>query len=127
MTDPTLLTGALPPINRALEPASVRDGNAAAKQAYQVGLSFEEMLVNQLAQELSSTISGASDGSALGGSDSSAGSTDDSAGGSGSDPASGAYAGLIPDALTTSLMSGGGLGVAQQIAAAIDPAINSKK
>lgn len=43
----------------------------------------------------------------------------------GSDPTSSAYASLLPQALTTSIMSAGGLGIAQQVATAIDPALGA--
>ena len=41
-----------PPINQALLPAGIRNGNAAAKNAYQEALGFEQILVSQLAQQL---------------------------------------------------------------------------
>jgi len=110
----------LPPISQSLMPADIRNGDAKAKQAYQQALGFEDMLVQQLTQQLAQTVTSSSgDGS----SDSS-----DSAGGMlGSDPSTSAFAGLIPTALTQSVMSGGGLGVADQLARAIDPAIGEKK
>ena len=43
----------------------------------------------------------------------------------GSDPSTSAFAGLIPTALTQSIMSGGGIGIADQLARAIDPAIGT--
>ena len=80
----TSLPATPPPIDPALEPASIRNGDQAAKKAYQEGLAFEDVLVNQLAQEMSSTdrpVSTApSDG--LGGSDGS-GDSATSAGGLG--------------------------------------------
>ena len=113
--------GGLPPIDPSLEPASVRNGNQAAKNAYQAGLAFEQMLVDQLAQQLTATTSdsgGGDDGSPDGG--------DGSAGGvMGSDPASSTYAQMLPQALTNGVMSAGGLGIAAQIAASIDPAMNA--
>ncbi len=111
----------LPPIDPALEPAAVRNGNQAAKQAYQAGLAFEQMLVDQLSQQLSAT-------AGLDGSSSSDGSSSDGSSDSimGSDAASSMYAQMLPQALTSSLMSGGGLGVAAQIAQSIDPALGGK-
>jgi Rod binding domain-containing protein len=109
----------LPPINPVSEPAAIRNGNTAAKQAYSVGLEFEQLLVQQLSQEMAST-TGTSDGSD--GTDSSDGS---SGGLMGSDPASSTYASLLPQALTTGVMSDGGLGIAMQIAAGIDPALRT--
>ena len=110
-----LSTGGLPPINQANEPAAIRNGDADAKKAYQTGLSFEQLLVNQLTQELAST---ATDSSGNGSSDSSGAS-----GLMGGDAASSAYANMLPQTLTSSIMSGGGTGIAMQIAKSIDPAL----
>jgi len=114
-------SSAIPPIDQALLPADIRHGNAAAKSAYQQGLAFEQVLVSQLAQQLASGLDATT--AAGGGSDATA----DGAGGSssGSDPLS-AFSQLLPSALTTSVMSGGGLGVAAQLAAAIDPALQDR-
>jgi hypothetical protein len=120
--DSSLLTGALPPINPVFEPASVRNGSPAAKQAYEEALSFEDMLVNQLAQEMSSTVSGSSDEMGIDDSDDDD-SDDDSDGIMGSDPASSTFASMIPDALTSGIMSAGGTGLALQLAQAIDPSL----
>jgi Rod binding domain-containing protein len=117
-------TSNLPPINPALEPASIRNGNQAAKNAYQTGLAFEQVLVNQLAQQLAGTAGGSSDGSSSDGSSDGSGS---SSGLMGSDPASSMYSQMLPQALTTSVMSAGGFGLAAQLAAAIDPAIKATK
>lgn len=111
--------GALPPIDPAGEPESVRHGDAKAKQAYQEGLAFEDILVNELAQELTRSVPGLSDGGAAGSGP--AGSGDSGSGDSGSGglaggSAIGAYSALLPQALTTSIMSGGGTGIALQIA-----------
>jgi hypothetical protein len=109
-------TGGLPPINPATEPAAIRNGTPAAKKAYEVGLSFERLLVDQLSKELAATAKHAGgDGSA----DSSSGGG--ASGLMGSDPASSVYAAMLPQALTSSLMSGGGTGIAMQIARSIDP------
>jgi hypothetical protein len=117
-------TSGLPPIDSSQLPASVRNGTPAAKSAYQTALAFEQVLVNQLSQELAST---ASTQSSDGGSTSDAGSSSGSSGLIGSsDPASSMYAQLLPEALTTGIMSSGGTGVAQQIALALDPAIGAK-
>ena len=112
----------LPAIDPALEPESVRNGNAAAKSAYQEGLAFEDILVNQLAQQMTATVPGLSGDDGLGGS------SDDSSGSStggltSSSSGIGAYASLLPQALTSSIMSGGGTGIAMQIAQSIDPAL----
>lgn len=114
----------LPPISAANEPADIRNGNSTAQKAYQEALGFEDILVQQLSQALASTVSSPSDDSSLGsdGSDSS----DSSSGGIlGSDPSTSSFSSLIPTALTQSIMSSGGVGIAQQLAQAIDPAIGT--
>ena len=121
---PGISGGALPPINQASEPAAIRNGDAAAKKAYEVGLSFEQVLVDQLTQELAAT---ATDSSGDGSSDGSgSGDPGDSSGASGlmgGDSASSAYANMLPQTLTSSIMAGGGTGIALQIAKSIDPAL----
>lgn len=111
--------GSIGPIDQALLPDSIRNGTPAQKQAYMQALGFEQMLVDQVSQALASSAS--PDGSA------SSDSGDDSGSGSGSllggsDPASSTYAQLLPTALSSSVMSAGGLGVAQQLATELDPA-----
>ncbi|MGA2011384.1 MAG: hypothetical protein ABSH51_12775 [Solirubrobacteraceae bacterium] len=118
----TPVTG-LPPTDPALEPASVRNGNQAAKNAYDTGLAFENVLVNELTQQLTATVPGldGSTGDGLGGtSDDGLGGTGDDSGG-GSSSALSSYSSLLPSALTSSIMSSGGTGVAMQIAESIDP------
>ena len=123
--DPSLTSANLPPINPALEPADIRNGNAQAKQAYQEALGFEDVLMQQLTQELASTVSSPS-GDSSDGSDGSGDSSSGSSGGIlGSDPSTSAFASMIPTALTTSLMSNGGVGIASQLAQAIDPQIGT--
>lgn len=107
--------GSVPPIDAANEPANIRNGNATAKQAYQEALGFEDILVQQLTQQLASTVTSPSDD----------GSSDSSGGILGSDPSTSAFASLIPTALSQSIMSGGGLGIADQLAQAIDPSIGT--
>jgi Rod binding domain-containing protein len=120
------ISSQLPPINQALEPADIRNGNAQAKQAYQEALGFEDILMQQLTQELASTVSSPGSDSDDGSSDSSDSSSSDSSGGMlGSDPSTSAFASMIPTALTQSLMSAGGVGIADQLAKAIDPAIGT--
>ena len=62
----------LPPVDAANEPADIRNGNTAAKNAYQEALGFEDILVQQLTQELASTVSSPSDDSSGDGSGDSA-------------------------------------------------------
>ena len=113
--------GSVGPIDQALLPDSIRNGTPEQKQAYTQAFSFEQVLVDQLSQALASSASSSS-GDGSDGSDS--GSDSDSGSGSllaGSDPASSTYAQLLPTALSSSVMSAGGLGIAQQLASAIDP------
>ena len=113
----------LPPIDSALLPADIRNGNARAKQAYQQALGFEDILMQQLTQQMADTVTNPG-----GGSSDSGDSSDSSSGGIlGSDPSTNAFASLIPTALTQSMMSGGGVGVADRLARAIDPQIGEKK
>jgi Rod binding domain-containing protein len=119
----TLPGTSLPPINSALLPADIRTGDAKAKQAYQEALGFEDVLMQQLTQQLANTVT------SPGGDSSSDGSGDSSDSGSGgilgSDPSTSAFAGLIPTALTQSMMSAGGVGIADSLARAIDPQIGT--
>jgi Rod binding domain-containing protein len=114
----------LPPIDSSRLPADIRNGDAKAKQAYQEALGFEDILVNQLTQELAQTVVSPSDDSS---DDGSGGSSGSSGGILGSDPSTSMFASMIPTALTQSIMSGGGVGVADSLARAIDPAIGEKK
>src|SRR5947209_6752004 len=115
----TIANSNLPPINEALQPAQIRNGGASAQRAYQVGLAFEQVLVDQLSAQLTAT-TGDSSSSDTGSSDGSTGSN----GLMSSDPASSMYAQMLPQALTTGIMSAGGVGLAMQLARGIDPALN---
>jgi Rod binding domain-containing protein len=121
---PTSLDASLPPINQAELPAAVRNGSPAAQQAYTEALGFEQVLVNQLTQQLTASING--DGSDDG-SDGSDDSSDDQGGLLSSDPSTSMYSSLIPQALTSSIMSAGGLGIASELAKAIDPSFGEKQ
>jgi Rod binding domain-containing protein len=113
----------LPPINSALLPADIRNGNAQAKQAYQEALGFEDMLMQQLTQQMANTVT------SPGGDSSGSGDSSDSSSGGilGSDPSTNAFASMIPTALTQSIMSGGGVGVADRLAHALDPQIGTSQ
>jgi hypothetical protein len=94
-------------------PADIQKAGPAAKKAYETGLGFEQMLLDQLSQELTKTVSNSDDGSS------------DSTGllGSGSS----GFASMLPQALDSSVMSRGGLGIAREIAASIDPSLRPKR
>ena len=116
----------LPLLDPANEPASVRNGDQKAKNAYATGVAFENVLVNQLAQQMTATVPGL-DGSddGLGGSTDSGDVSSGSTGGVGGSGGLGAYASLLPQTLANSITSGGGTGVAMEIAKAIDPALGA--
>jgi Rod binding domain-containing protein len=122
--DPSLTSSTLPPVDAANEPADIRNGNSAAQKAYQEALGFENILVQQLTQELASTVTSPGDD---GSSDAGSGDSSNASSGGilGSDPSTSGFASLIPTALTQSIMSSGGVGIAQQLAQAIDPAIGT--
>jgi hypothetical protein len=115
----------IPNLNVASIPANIRNGDSKAKQAYSEGLAFEDMLVNELTQQLSSTMYGgdSSDGSST---DGSSDSTDGSSGSSSMLGGASAYASMIPQALTSSIMNSGGLGMAESFAQELDPALLSQ-
>jgi hypothetical protein len=114
----------IPNLNVADIPANIRNGDSKAKQAYSEGLAFEDMLVNELSQQPNTMYGGSgTDGSASG--DGSGGSDGSSSGGLLSGAS--AYASLIPQTLTSSIMDGGGLGMAEQFAEQFDPALNGVK
>lgn len=123
--DPSLLPTSMAPVDQSQLPASVRNGTPAAKQAYQTALGFEQILVNELTQELAATATSPDDGSSADGSSVSGG-ADGTSGLIGSDPSSSVYAQLLPGAMTSSIMSAGGIGVALQLAKALDPSIGAK-
>ena len=117
------IASSLPTVDAANEPANIRNGNTAAKNAYQEALGFEDVLVQQLTQELASTVTSPTDD---GSSDDGSGDSSNSSGGIlGSDPSTSGFASMIPTALTQSIMSSGGLGIAAQLAQSIDPAVGT--
>jgi len=110
------------PLDPALEPASVRNGGQKAQAAYQEGVAFENVLVNELAREMTATAGLDGSDNGLGGSGGDSGGST-GLGGSGSEL--GAYSSLLPQTLATSVMSAGGTGLALQIAQSIDPALDA--
>lgn len=105
----------VPSLNVADIPANVRNGDKRAREAYAEGLAFEQVLVTQLTRQMASTLDGSN----------SAAGTGNPMGGSSSGALSGAsaFSSLIPQALTQGIMSGGGLGIAEEFAASVDPAL----
>jgi Rod binding domain-containing protein len=96
---------ALPPIDQALLPAEVRHGSAKDKKAYQAALGFERVLLGELTKALAETAKPADGGD------------DGSGSGSGQpqDAASSMYMQMLPDQLADSIVSGGGIGLAQSL------------
>ena len=101
-----LPSGGPPVVNQTLEPAWVRKGSAATQKAYETALAFERMLVEELSQSLTAT-------SGLGGESAQEG--ESSEGSSGGGGASGPLSSMLPQALTSGVMSAGGLGLAAQM------------
>jgi len=99
----SLPASGLPVVNQTLEPAWVRKGSASTQKAYQTALAFEEMLVEQLSKSLTATSGLESESGQGGGSSAEAGSS--------SSPLSS----MLPQALTSGVMSAGGLGLAAQM------------
>jgi len=108
--------GALPTVSSAREPAFVREGSSQVKQAYQEGLGFEEMLVEQLAQSMTESTEGA------GGEAGEETGEPASAGGGGQGALTSA---LLPRALADGVVSGGGFGLASQLTHELDPSATS--
>jgi Rod binding domain-containing protein len=114
-------TAGLPPIDPTFEPASVRSGSPAVQKAYASALDFESMLVQQLSQSLTQTSGLGGEGEAgaeAGG--------EGRGGGAGGDPITAQLSSLLPQSLTTSVMSHGGLGMAQQLMGTMLPEASSK-
>lgn len=95
-------------------PPQVQAGDPKAKQAYSTALDFEQMLVGELSQSLTdgSGLEGAGTGEAGG----------EGEGAEGGGGASQVLSSLVPQALSESVMRGGGLGLAGALTRALDPA-----
>lgn len=111
----------IPNLNAATVPANVRNGDSGAMKAYSEGLAFESMLVNELSQQMSKTMFGGSGSSGDAASGGSAGASSSSMLGGAS-----AYQSMIPQALTSSIMDDGGLGMAESFAQELDPSLLSQ-
>jgi Rod binding domain-containing protein len=102
----SLASSGLPTVNQTLEPVWVRKGSAATQKAYETALAFEQMLVEELSQSLTAS-------SGLGGESGAEGESTEGSAGSGG--ASGPLSSMLPQALTSGVMSAGGLGLAAQM------------
>jgi Rod binding domain-containing protein len=108
----TSLEGAtgLPVVNQALEPEWVRHGSASTQKAYETALEFEQTLVEQLSKSMAAS-------SGLGGESSQEEGAGEEGGSSASDSE---ISSMLPQALTSSVMSAGGLGLAAQLSHQIE-------
>jgi Rod binding domain-containing protein len=105
----------LPPVTPALEPAWVRHGSPATQKAYESALAFEQALVEQLSKSLTSA-------SGLGGEGSQGGESGSEEGESSGAASDAQISSTLPQALTASVMHGGGLGLAAQLTRQLDGA-----
>lgn len=94
-------------------PASVRENERGARQAYSTAQSFEELLLNQLSQSLTQNAGLTGEGEG------------ESGEGGASESEDGTVASLLSQALTEGVMHAGGLGLAAQLMSAVDPQLGS--
>jgi len=92
----------------------VRNGSPATRKAYTSALNFESMLVQQLSQSLTESGGLGGEGEAEG------------EGEGGGNPVNTQLSSLLPQTLTNSVMSHGGLGMAQQLMGSLLPETASK-
>lgn len=119
MSVPVTISDGLPAVDSAREPKWVRDGSASTQKAYESALAFEQTLVEQLSQSLvaSSGLGGEAAGEPAG----EGGEPEASGGGAqASAPGNSELAALLPQGLTNSVMSAGGLGLAAQMTHALE-------
>ncbi|HEY1687880.1 MAG TPA: hypothetical protein VGF95_03345 [Solirubrobacteraceae bacterium] len=100
----------LPVVSTSLEPESVRNGSTAVKNAYQEGLSFEEMLTEELTKSLTE-MGGLGEGEGSEGAEG-----EESSGGALGAGGNSLVSSLLPQALAQGVTAGGGLGLATQLA-----------
>ena len=105
MSAPLEGASSLPVVNQALEPEWVRRGSAATQKAYETALEFEQTLVEQLSKSMAAS-------SGLGGESSQEVGAGEEGGSSANDSE---ISSMLPQALTSSVMSAGGLGLAAQL------------
>jgi len=104
---------AMPVATPALEPAWVRHGSSAVQKSYAAALEFEQLLLTQMASALTK-------GGELGGEGGEEGGSEGEAG-SGGEPGGSVYSSMLPQALASGVVSGGGLGLAAEIARQLPP------
>ena len=101
------------PIDSSLLPADVRQGGAQARKLYGAALEFEKLLTTQLAQSLTSALTGTS------GEDGDDGHDDGDGVTSGLSSGSAQLASQLPAQLADAIAQSGGLGLAPKIYAAL--------
>ncbi len=94
------MTDSLPSVDSSLLPASVRNAGPEAQKLYNVALSFEQLLTQQLSQALTATLHT---------------SGDDDEDGSGGDASTSMAEQMLPTALAQGMTQAGGLGLADQL------------
>jgi Rod binding domain-containing protein len=97
------MADALPPIDSALLPASVRNAGPQAQKLYTAALSFEQQLTQKLAESLASTLNDPADDAG------------DGDGGSGTSSSTSMVQQMLPSALAQGMTQAGGLGLASQL------------
>ena len=110
------MSDGIAPIDQALMPTAVRNGDAQRKQQYQAALQFERVLVGQMTQAMTKSAFSSDDDSDGG---------DDGSGTGGSDAATQQLKQTLPDTLADALMSNGGIGLAGQLDAMWHPATST--
>jgi len=99
----TSAVSGVPAVDTAAEPEWIRKGSAATQSDYRAALSFEQTLVEQLAKSMAATTGTEGEESSEG---------EEGQGGS-SQPAP--LSSMLPQALSSGIMSSGGLGMAAQL------------
>jgi Rod binding domain-containing protein len=107
MSAPITIPNGLPIASAAREPKWVRDGSPATQKAYERALAFEDALVEQLSQTLAASSGLTGEGASDQGGEEGGASTDTTG--------NSELSSLLPQGLTASVMSAGGLGVAAQL------------
>ncbi len=107
MTLPAQPTSTLPIRTSALEPEWIRNGSSTVKKDYQAALQFEQELITQMASSLTK--------------DGELGSGSGEESGEENEPGSSVYSSMLPQALASGVVEGGGLGLAAQMTRQLAP------